>query len=211
MLGLPRTAAPVGVRVLTLGIDPGIRGCGVAVLNAQGRLIVACYVRNPVEHGNRIEAVRGMAQAILHALHDRGITSTDVRSLAAEWPQVYAGSKAVGDPNDLPPLAGVGCAFAATLPWADVVDYSPREWTGQVEPNPRSRRILKRLDAGEQAMFEGLPKFLVDLARAEKLKKSIKDLGSKEHNTCDAVGIALKAAGRFEPVRVFDAGPDIDC
>lgn len=161
-----------------LAVDPGLRGCGVAYFSREAfyptpRLRWARYVRNPVRTGDGMDAIR----AVAHEVGQQGPRS-HVDLLAVEFPQVYAGAKAIGDPRDLLTLAAIDGAITIQC-GREVLRYFPREWKGQVDPDVLIERVKDRLDPAELARVE-LP--AAHLA----------------HNVWDAVGIGLKAAGRFE-------------
>jgi len=180
-----------------LAVDPGIRGCGVALFRegrlSRGledmRLAAAAYVRNPLPRGD--DPVEQLAMA--YAARDwvrrhTGIDDATVDRVVVEWPQVYQGSKQKGDPRDLLTLAGVDMAIAASIPARrNVSRYLPREWKGQVNADVMLERILARLEPEEMARLEACP-------------------ASLRHNMIDAIGIGLKALGRLEPRRVISRG-----
>jgi hypothetical protein len=161
--------------------DPGIRGCGAARFEGD-RLVRAAYVRNPHTHGNGIEECRAMARAVATW------AGFNVTHVVSERQRIYTLAKqskggAWRDPNDLLPLAGVGCALAAFLPGATAVGYFPDEWGGQVEKEVKNARALERLTPEERAC--------------------IQDAGALTHNILDAVGIGLHHLGRFKRRRVY--------
>ena len=101
----------------------------------------------------------------------------DIHEIVIELPQVYAGSKSKGNPNDLIKLAYeagrvVGSAAAKVI--------KPREWKGTIKKEVMLKRILSKLDDRELRLLKGLglPP-------------------SKEHNVVDAIGIGLWALGRL--------------
>lgn len=191
---------------MIVALDPGIRGVGFA-LGTKTELHVARYVANPCAKGDGPAAVFAIVDEVVKQIAAR-VLLPQITECAFEIPQVYQGSKQKGDPNDLVPLAALGhaLAFHLRLYGAKPVGYKPREWKGSVDSNTTARRILERLSDSEQRYVEALPSFLERLARCEQARKQIKNTGHKAHNTVDAVGIYLKAAGRFEPRRVFANG-----
>lgn len=162
----------------TLSIDPGIRGCGVALF-ADLELSWAGYIKNPSLRGNSSRDAAQMARAI----KARGLTGDKVH-LVLEYPQVYRGSKQKGDPNDLLALAAVDACLVILYPEAGVTVYKPRDWKGTVDGDVMLARIRGRLTDEEKARFEKCPKSL-------------------EHNIVDACGIGLFALGRLNPRKVF--------
>jgi hypothetical protein len=160
----------------TLAVDPGIRGCGVAVFKAD-RLVHAAYVPNPVKHGYDLDAVLGMARAVV------GKTES-VDTVVSERMQVYAPGKGKGDPNDLIPLAAVTGAIAALTGARLTTWVLPRVWKG----------TLPKGAAFEARLFERL---------TNDERSAIQYCGSMLHNVYDAIGIGLFQAGRFDRKRVF--------
>jgi hypothetical protein len=181
-----------------VAIDPGIRGCGVALFWPGSHVHAARYVRNPERQGNGPAEIRAMALAVESFVEDAGRSP---EAVVVEWPQVYQGSKQTGDPNDLLTLAAVDGAILALFAHVpEVRRYLPREWKGQVPANVCARRILERLTPAECARVDRLPLFVEALDLADRARREI---GGTDHNTIDAVGIGLKFVGRFEPHRVI--------
>ncbi len=188
---------------MILALDPGLRGCGVAI-GDNARLLAAAYVPSPVRAGEAdIAACVAMARAVvawcdaLGAVPPLGGAGGALYprlrfdEIVCEWPQVYTPGKQKGDPNDLPPLVGVECAICAFYPDAKHVTHRPSAWKGQLpkpkrvsDPNPMEMRVQARLDAEEWSRIE---------PRARSLF----------HNTIDACGLLLHHFGRFERYRVI--------
>lgn len=158
-------------------VDPGIRGCGVAVFS-NGRLIVAAYVRSPVKSGCDAAAAAAMGEAVAERLPCLG-------ELALEWPRVYASrireGRSKADPNDLLALCGVQAVVAARcrLPSGSVRCYAPSDWKGQMPKGVCGLRVRSRLDPVELGILDDAdcPPSLM-------------------HNVLDAVGIGLHHVGR---------------
>lgn len=152
---------------MILAIDPGLRGCGVAAFGSE--LVFCAYPRNPEARARGPGAWWSMAQAVYQAVVDANVPLP--RTLVVEVPQVYAGSKQKGDPNDLIQLAGVLGALTGLFRCA-TVGYAPREWKGQVPKDVHNRRILGKLSASERTILE-----------------SCGVSQSLQHNVIDAVGL----------------------
>lgn len=193
---LARFVEPVGDMV---ALDPSVRSPGIAVWRA-GKLVTAARV--PIPHdvldwedlGARwLRTAEEIARWVVGC-------KAEPRVLVYERPQIYKPGKAKRDergkaqrvdPNDQVGLAGVGSALAGILAVAvlprsitlRVVTYLPAEWTrgmpkatkGDAFDSVRARQILSRLDDDERPR---LP---------------------RQHDAIDAVGLGLKALGRFEP------------
>ena len=159
-----------------MSIDPGLRGCGVAFF-CEGPSVLdrAMYVRNPVKIGDDMMAIAEMGNAVANEANRWG----HVDLIVVEFPQVYAGSKSIGDPRDLLTLAAIDGYICGLVSCVEVRRYLPREWKGQVDPDAMIARIQGRLSPEEKA-------------RVDLCCKSL------QHNIWDAVGIGLKACGRLD-------------
>lgn len=169
-----------------LAIDPGIRGCGVAVFE-DGVLSDAAYLKNPnTSGGHTLEASTMAKEVVLWAK-----LGGTVEDLAVEWPQIYATAirmgKSKADPNDLLPLTCVLGGVATCLQPAKAVSYKPREWKGNLPDEPTRTRTKSRLSGSELGVAEA----------------SARRIGALCHNMWDAVGIGLHHLGRFKPRRVI--------
>lgn len=164
-----------------LAIDPGIRGCGVACFAGSGadaRLYGAAYIESPVRTG-ALDCAACVAMARAVVAYCAWSTPGGFQQVVCEWPQVYTGGKMKGDPNDLPPLAGVDCAICALYPNAELITYLPAQWKGQAPKDVTAARAKAKLTA-EELTAVWLP--------------SAKGL---QHNVWDAVAIGLHHLGRF--------------
>lgn len=195
MQGASETSAPqarVEGLVVILAIDPGVRGCGVALFRplnspvAPGRLHTAAYVKGSKD-AERAASWREMARAVDRWSEDKLVYNgaTEVTQIVVELPRVYQGSKQKGDPNDLIELAAVVGALCMWIGGADGVDevparvYYPYEWKGMVPKQIHHERAKARLDAAEMAA--------VELPSAKSL----------QHNVWDAVALALHHCRRL--------------
>lgn len=156
----------------TLAIDPGIRGCGVALFQGDS-LQWASYVKNPETKGNGPNECKQMAFAIISEI---GRHASWIHRLVMEWPQIYTHGK--GDNNDLLALAGVDAALASVACADEIIHYLPRQWKGQLPKDVCNARIEKTLTPEELGHFGKFPQSL-------------------RHNVLDAVGIGLFSLGRF--------------
>lgn len=165
-------------------VDPGARGCGVAVFD-DGFLTSAAYVRNAVAGDLRAAGAAAAARAVVEWLVGR-----DVEGVVVEWPRVYAARIREGrrgaDPNDLLCLAGVGAAVAAVLGGLPTASYAPSEWKGQLPHEACRRRVEGRLFPSELHLLKQ-----ADAAAGASLA----------HNVWDAVGVGLHHLGRLAPRR----------
>jgi hypothetical protein len=161
---------------MLLAVDPGVRGCGVAVFDGC-ELAFAAYIRNPVKKGGGATAWLGMGWEVFERLTALDLNVTEY---VIEVPQIYRMSK--GDPNDLIDLAGVGAWVGALSRASKAFSYKPREWKGTVKADVFTERIRTWLTPDEVASIEPCAKSL-------------------EHNVIDAVGLGivhLRKTGRRE-------------
>lgn len=180
-----------------LAVDPSIASAGVALFR-DGQLLTVSTVKLKAEkdEGEAARCARMAHEIVAWCwLQQKARPST----LAVEWPQWYTADKSVGDPNDLAGLAGVATGvacelaifYAAQQRKLRVLSYKPAEWAGQLPKSktaegalasPRAARILDHLTEAEHRVWDG-----------SKLN----------HDAIDAIGIGLKALGRFERRRMF--------
>jgi len=168
-----------------LSVDPGIRGSGGSLWE-NGTLVRATYIKNPLTEGGGPRECAAMAREIIVWADQWGVDC-----VICEWPQTYGGGASRGDTNDLFPVAGVGAALAALVGENVRFDHVvPHDWKGSIQKpkkvsDPYSIVLMceRRLSDAEKAVVE-LP-------------------GNKRHHwdVWDAVGIGLKALGRFEKMR----------
>ena len=147
-----------------LALDPGLRGCGLAYFDANGVLLTAKYLKNPVKKGGGPEAWLGFVEAM-------PVDLWRVEHFISEYPQVYRAGASKGDPDDLLQLASVVAVFTANVVAKDYLAVRPREWKGSVPKDVHHARLVKTLTPEEMAMVE----------RAAP--------PSLRHNVLDAVGI----------------------
>jgi hypothetical protein len=170
------------ITMITVALDPGIRGCGLAVFR-DATLIHASYVKNTAE-GHGPEACYHMGHAVLSATCNATFDGA-VRDLVLEWPQVYTDKRQwKGDPNDLMPLAGVDVAVTCWMRPEKITHYLPREWKGQAPKEVIAARAMSRLSDEEKSY----------------IAKTRKDL---LHNVHDAIALGLFHLGRLNAERVI--------
>lgn len=116
-----------------LGIDPGLRACGVAWFDG---IEARAFTVRPSG------LTLAKAKEILVQVRSSALPAWDL--VVIEKPQVYQGRKAKGDPNDLIELAvlvgalGFGFSCPVLLP-------RPFEWKGQVPKEISHRRIREQI------------------------------------------------------------------
>lgn len=164
---------------LVLAVDPGVRGCGVALFRGEV-LEQAVYVVGHGE-GQRAESWISMVDAVREFIGERVVTH-----LVLELPQVYVQSKSKGDPNDLINLAAVVGGLSVAFRTAKQRVFLPFEWKGQVPKAIMHERALSRL----------LPE---EAKRISCRKKSLL------HNVLDALALGLEFLGRMRAPRLSSA------
>jgi hypothetical protein len=188
-----------------LAVDPGLRHPAAALFR-RGTLQAAARIRVPeawhkLDVAERCRRIGGAIQdwACGHGLDmdamveaydlDRAGDARRARALrqergvvrvTLEWPQIYSVSRSKGDPNDLPPLAGIGAAIASRLD-VEAVSYKPAQWIRQIKKtetgdplkSPRGRLIWRCLRSEER------------------------DRVVLSHDALDATGLGLHDLGRL--------------
>ena len=159
-----------------VAVDPGLRGCGVAVFRL-GQLVHARYVHNTAS-----STLRGpLAHAAMALEVRQNVTGVAPGALLViEFPMVYPAMNQKGDQNDILEVAGVASAVAAMLNVRGyaVRHYRPREWKGTIKKEVMTRRIQSRLADVETLAI-------------------VRESATLDHNTLDAVGIGLAFLGRL--------------
>jgi len=150
-----------------IAVDPGVKKCAIAVFD-DSHLTDAFYVTT-THHDIAAGAAEMVEQMLAHA------DDFQVR-VVIERPQIYAGSKAKGNPNDLLDLSFVAGTFNAVMDRASAA-YLPAEWKGQVPKLIHHKRLgeffEENADVYETKVWQ----------RISKLKK--------DHDLRDAVGLGL--------------------
>ena len=173
---------------LILSVDPGMNN-PAAALWQDGTLKIAerVSVAGKLTKLDVAERCRQVSKLIsLWYLSEKlnVLRIASLNLLVVEWPVVYKAAHSKGDPNDLPPMAGINVGLAAYLN-CEVKSYKPREWTGgcpkaehgDAWASPRGIRVWERLSAAER------------------------DAVVPSHDAIDAVGLGLHHLGRFAPRR----------
>lgn len=172
---------------MIVGIDPGVKACGVGVLDAVGQLKGARLVRGLAPGDLAIGVLD-----FVRELRRSGAEMHERLRVVIEYPQAYAPGQQKGDQNDLIRLTLVagacGGAIRAAFDHATLATLEfilPRTWKGTIDPDVYTSRIEGRLSPLEVARIESCPANL-------------------RHNTLDGVGLALFSAGRLERRRTYD-------
>lgn len=193
-----------------LSADPGISKGTSAARFVDGVLDGAALLRRPPGvRSNHPEGWHWMAESVWEWWINGGIETPD--KIALEYPQVYTFGKGKGDPNDLFPIACVAQSLAALglAEDAEVVHYLPSEWKGTRGKLANTVDVRRRLTVEEFARIQIPPNTCGPCATQNPAAECAKVARRKDsepcliHNIYDAIGIGLKALGRFERIRVL--------
>lgn len=170
---------------MIFSVDPGCRGCGAA-LWAEGKLLSAEYIPNPMLKGLGVDSARHMAEALCCWV----APLVEGDSVVLEVPRVYPARFQKGDQNDLIALSlvvgAIAGAFESDLTF---VQCFPRDWKGTADAD---RVVIPMI----QGLLKSHETSAVRLPRSAEL----------QHNVWDAVGIGLHYLKRLGPTRVFSKG-----
>lgn len=207
--------------MIAVAVDPGLRGCGLAVFESRPvvyeasagldttpfELMHASYVLNPARHGFEFEAAREMADMLRRSVEAVLPTSINPRRFGyyavdqffGECPVSYTAGSQKGSQNDLIHLAGFIYAIACLPLFSDasLKFYEPRQWKGTIEKG--TAQVDK--SSGEITSDGMQARIMGRLSPAEVAK--ITRAGALTHNVIDAIGIGLKGLDRLEPRRVY--------
>lgn len=161
-----------------LCVDPGLRGCGVAVFHGPV-LLSAAYVKNP-EKGDGYAAHAALGREVGHTIRGNAFSQVLI-----EHPRIYPGAPDK-DLNDLLDVVAVGAAIAANEHVmaccfdrkAPLLTVYPSEWKGNVKKSVMTERIRSALTPDELKLCRFTNK-------------------SDDSDLLDAVGIGLWRLGRL--------------
>lgn len=169
-----------------IAVDPGVRGCGVAIFKNQ-HLHHASYVRNPASATERCLPILWNEMAWRMKMFREEWLQTDDFALIVELPQVYRKSK--GDPNDLLSLAAIVGALTVSMSPSFAEAYRPARWKGQVPKDIMIRRIKELIKPEEWEVIR-LPEWTHKLKQDKEHRLA--------HNVYDAIGIGMYHVGRLD-------------
>jgi hypothetical protein len=179
---------------MILAVDPGVGGCGVALIAryaepGRPQLRRAAWVRNEARKraGDPAGDCVLMARAV--ASWARGL---DIDEIVVEWPKVYTAGKAKrgADPNDLLKLSGVDVGIACLID-APVRSILPRDWKGTLGDIDEGQYLVPMILGGDP-----LGSGLLSPLELEITNAGMPSAESLQHNVWDGVGVALFAVGR---------------
>lgn len=128
------------VQETLLAIDPGVTMSGWAVFLGQ-KLVEAGLARakRDMEIPERVQAMLAALVLVRQATTPRNFFDTVV----VEYPMVYPGRNAVGDPNDIVAVSYAAGAIAHAVASKDtrVIATLPRNWKGTIPKNIHHQRL----------------------------------------------------------------------
>jgi Holliday junction resolvasome RuvABC endonuclease subunit len=165
---------------LIVGIDPGLRQCGVAAVFPSGELRFAFLVKNPERDDDGAQAVRSMARAVLSSIEERLPDFRGVDVLAVERQQIRMarGKLLTKNPSQIITLAQVAGAIIALVPAEEAHAVWPSSWNKSQKKSVVEEEILTSLSDDELLRFEPC----ADSAR---------------NNVADGIGLARWAAKKI--------------
>lgn len=164
---------------LTIYIDPGLRGCGVAVF-ADGELLHAEYTSSLGGHATPLLEAAAGVEAMIQRLGIVAPGSLGFDLFVVERPKIYDAAHQKGDQKDIADLlivVGSLMVIGADIARA-VLAVEPWEWKGQTPKDVTAQRVDKHLSDDERSRIEWPAKTL-------------------RHNVIDAIGIGLSQLGRM--------------
>jgi hypothetical protein len=174
-----------------LAIDPGLRNVGAALFGvAEGGLKKAGLVRSTLDGLDGPYAWRETAAAVRSWV---GWDTVLVTRVTFEQPGAYR-SDSAGRTLNLQDLVAIDAWICSFFPHATYSRYFPMEWQGNLK---RPKTHKQKDPVVERIRRELSP---------EELQRVILPAPSLAHNVWDAVGIGLKALGRFEPYKYTGKG-----
>lgn len=166
--------------MLTVGVDTGLRACGLGIADVRtGRIVHGSLVKNPEQTDTGADAWLAMAEAVRNAVQTIRTQELEGVSLLVVERQYIAGHP---NPNQLIGLMCVVGAVLATVPAQQKLSVYPSQWKGSAGKDRKNRGTWAQLTDAERACIRGA------------------ELKTTGHNVMDAVGIArwalTKTGGR---------------
>lgn len=167
--------------MLIAAVDPGMRDCGVAVLNSNTQEICFAFIaKNPEAEATGPEAWERMAHAVAVELEER-LAGLTLGMLVVERQYIPFGTK---NPFAILGLAYVVGALVMRISAPKKIAVMASTWKGKEAKEANNARTMRRLSPEEKKHAE------VD--------------GWKGHNGKDAIAIAKWAGLRFSQQEMFD-------
>jgi hypothetical protein len=162
--------------MIYIGIDPGVRACGVAIEYGP---------REPHFARARLQAflVRGGWPEMVDQLLERFGSEATIVQACVEGQQFYGTERSKGDPNDLIGVAHVGGLLMGALMANARVSRAmlplPRQWKGTLQKHIHHQRLRQRHPQWIEPVERDTPK-------------------SMQHHVWDAVGLLEWMKGRSQ-------------
>ena len=139
---------------MLLSVDPGLHKLGWALWSRKGELQVASLCIAPAAKSDMRTWVN-----MTDALYEQLLDSMDregrgVNTLVCEMMQAYERNRSTTNHEDLLQLCGVLGALAHEFQHAEMFEYRPREWKGQVPKEICHTRALAKLSDEERARIQ---------------------------------------------------------
>lgn len=178
-----------------VGVDPGLRDCGVGVVDAEtGRVLRGWLSRNPItsaspEPNDGPEAWRAMARTV--ALEVREVLSAE--EWGGEFPLLAVERqflpKDAAMAHSIARLIGISGALTLAIPAYRVVDVLPAQWKASRAKGATKKKLASKTAANAKTW---------DSMDAEE-RAAAPDAAKKStgHNVKDGLGIAKWAALNF--------------
>jgi hypothetical protein len=196
-----------------LSVDPSVRSVGIAVFepvvtpgrprgfDVEIRLSWSEHVQEEKTDEDMGKRCLRMAGSILRTCARR---NTEPTELVFEWPKILTIGKSKGDPNDLIPMAGVGCALAGLLAGrlVDLFTPWPSDWIGNI---PKQCHACKQTPGKKSCKVCHGSAWRTPRGRLIKESLSAEELAlvHDQHDEIDSVGLGLWKTKRLIVRRVF--------
>jgi len=181
--------------VILLAVDPGLNGCGAALLHGD-ELAMAAYTKSTASKTDDLGARVQRMAASVHLSVLRHRYGGEISTVLVEWPRFYPGKHVSG--HALLSLAGVAGAIFGTFLGVERRTVEPPEWKGNLEPEAMIARIRGRLTPEERGVVVLPAGSCAVCSRPEPPFVDCEKPSCLAHNVFDAVGIGLWAVGRLQ-------------
>lgn len=178
-----------------VGVDPGLRDCGVGVVDAEtGRVLRGWLSRNPItskspEPNDGPAAWRAMAQTV--ALEVREVL--DAEGWNGQFPLLVLERqflpKHPAMAHSIARLIGISGALAVTIPAHRVVDVMPAQWKEGRPKGSSKKKLASKAEANAKTWGA--------MDAEERAAAPDAEGRTRGHNVKDGLGIAKWAALNF--------------
>lgn len=123
---------------MNISIDPGLRRCGIAIWDANNKLVLAQLVTG-IDIGGTDPELWAALAFNLNCVIEKAFGQIRFGTAVIEFPQIYRSLYQKGDQNDLTRLAGCVGYLASDLCAGSVETVLPHAWKGSV-PKPKTAK-----------------------------------------------------------------------